>query len=112
MQHKDERAWMLQNVIVAAKLPPLTNVYHRDDNGLVHLMKEPTTPQLPTLIGKVHALALTSCAGLPSYLNSITFLGIFRHTAHYITFCNITYHHTTFHHIPSHVLVYFATLYI
>jgi hypothetical protein len=68
MQHKDERAWMLQNVVAAAKLPSVANVYHRDDNGVVHLMKEQTTPQLPTLIGKVNALALPSCAGLPSYL--------------------------------------------
>jgi hypothetical protein len=68
MQHKDERAWMLQNFLAAAHLPPVSKLYHRDDNGLYQLIKVTTNPEKPTLIGKVQALVLLSCAGLPSHL--------------------------------------------
>ena len=68
MQNKDERAWMLHNVLGAAHLSPVSKIHHRADNGLYPLIKEPNTPELPSLIGKVHALALPNCAGLPSHL--------------------------------------------
>jgi hypothetical protein len=68
MQNKDERAWMLHNVLVAANLSPVSNIYHRDDNGLYPFVKQPNTPELPSLRGKVHALALPNCTDLPSHL--------------------------------------------
>ena len=31
MQHKDERSWMLHNVLAAANLPPVSTVYNVDE---------------------------------------------------------------------------------
>jgi len=68
MQHKDERAWMLQNVLAAAKIPPVSKVYHQHDNELNQFIKDRTKPQKLVIIGKVQELSLPSCAGLPSHL--------------------------------------------
>ena len=68
MQHKDERAWMLQNVLAAAKIPPVSKVYHQHENELNQFIKDRTKPQRPVIIGKVQELSLPSCAGLPSHL--------------------------------------------
>jgi len=59
---------MLQNVLSAAKLPPISNKYTRDDDNIYSFIKDPPTPQLPTLVGKLTELHLPACVGFPSDL--------------------------------------------
>ena len=70
MQHKDERSWMLHNVLAAANLPPVSTAYNVDDANIYALIKEPAIPKLPALTGPVTTLALPQCGGLPSDLTS------------------------------------------
>ena len=71
MQHKDERSWMLHNVLAAANLPPVSTAYNVDETSNTYaLIKEPALPKLPALTGAVTTLALPQCGGLPSDLTS------------------------------------------
>ncbi len=69
-QIKDERRWILQNVLSAAKLPSVSYKYARDDDNIYSFIKEPATPRLPTLVGKLTTLHLRTCHGLPSDLTN------------------------------------------
>jgi hypothetical protein len=60
--------WMLQNVLLAAKLPPISNKYARDDENIYPFIKEPPSPELPTLDGKLTELHLPACVYFPSDL--------------------------------------------
>ena len=71
MQHKDERSWMLHNVLAAANLPPVSTAYNVDETSNTYaLIKEPAIPKLPTLVGAVTVLSLPQCGGLPLDLTS------------------------------------------
>jgi ribosomal protein L35AE/L33A len=70
LQSKDERRWILQNVLSAGKLPPVSYKYARDDDNIYSFIKEPATPQLPTLVGKLTTLDLRTCHGFPSDLTN------------------------------------------
>ena len=71
MQHKDERSWMLHNVLAAANLPPVSTAYNVDEMSNTYaLIKEPAIPKLPTLTGALTTLSLPQCGGLPLDLTS------------------------------------------
>ena len=64
MQQKDERSWMLHNVLGAAKLPPVSKSY------ATALMLPAATPKMPALVGKCTTLTLPNCGGLPADLST------------------------------------------
>ena len=71
MQHKDERSWMLKNVLAAANLPPLSTAYNVNETSNTYaLIKEPAIQKLPALLGVVTTLSLPQCGGLPSDLTT------------------------------------------
>ena len=71
MQHKDERSWMLKNVLAAANLPPVSTAYNVDETSNTYaLIKEPAIPTFPALMGPVTTLSLPQCGGLPSHLTT------------------------------------------
>ena len=46
MQHKDERSWMLHNVLAAANLPPVSTAYNVDETSNTYaLIKELAIPK-------------------------------------------------------------------